>query len=74
MSETRLAFRTCPLCEAGCGLEIAVQTSPLQVINKTESIGRIRGDMDDVFHTGLSVQKVQHSSNFMKIQIVYANH
>ena len=57
MSETRLAFRTCPLCEAGCGLEIAVQTSPLQVINKTESIGRIRGDMDDVFSHGFICPK-----------------
>ncbi|MGH9288835.1 MAG: molybdopterin oxidoreductase family protein [Acidimicrobiales bacterium] len=26
-SETRIAFRTCPLCEAGCGLEIALHGS-----------------------------------------------
>ena len=37
------AFRTCPLCEAGCGLEITV---------KNGSVTRIRGDMDDVFSHG----------------------
>jgi anaerobic selenocysteine-containing dehydrogenase len=41
---TRLAYRTCPLCEATCGLEIAVADDG--------SIGRIRGDMDDVFSHG----------------------
>ena len=41
---TTLAYRTCPLCEATCGLEIAV--------NDDGSIGRIRGDMDDVFSKG----------------------
>ncbi len=44
---TQLAYRTCPLCEAGCGLEIAVRTGPTGV-----SIGRIRGDQDDVFSHG----------------------
>lgn len=46
-SDTRTAFRTCPLCEAGCGLEITVNVTP-----RGESIGRIRGDMDDVFSHG----------------------
>ena len=46
-SDTRTAFRTCPLCEAGCGLEITVNITP-----RGESIGRIRGDMDDVFSHG----------------------
>ncbi|HEV7888157.1 MAG TPA: molybdopterin-dependent oxidoreductase, partial [Acidimicrobiales bacterium] len=41
---TALAYRTCPLCEATCGLEIAVEDDG--------SIGRIRGDMDDVFSHG----------------------
>jgi anaerobic selenocysteine-containing dehydrogenase len=41
---TTLAYRTCPLCEATCGLEIAV--------NDDGSIGRIRGDMEDVFSHG----------------------
>jgi anaerobic selenocysteine-containing dehydrogenase len=37
------AYRTCPLCEAGCGLEITV---------KNGSVTRIRGDVDDVFSRG----------------------
>jgi anaerobic selenocysteine-containing dehydrogenase len=40
---TRTAFRTCPLCEAGCGLEITV---------RDEQVVRIRGDRDDVFSKG----------------------
>ena len=39
----RVAFRTCPLCEAGCGLEISVKGS---------EVVRIRGDMKDVFSKG----------------------
>ena len=27
-SDVRTAFRTCPLCEAGCGLEITVKRGP----------------------------------------------
>ncbi|MGI8754266.1 MAG: molybdopterin-dependent oxidoreductase [Acidimicrobiales bacterium] len=45
---TRLAFRTCPLCEAGCGLEIAVDG---------DHVGRIRGDRDDVFSHGFICPK-----------------
>ena len=48
MSETRTAFRTCPLCEAGCGLEITV---------KGDEVQRIRGDMDDVFSHGFICPK-----------------
>ena len=48
MTDERLAFRTCPLCEAGCGLEITVKGS---------TIGRIRGDMDDVFSHGFICPK-----------------
>ena len=40
---TTVAFRTCPLCEAGCGLEIALSGS---------TVTRIRGDRDDVFSQG----------------------
>ena len=40
----RTAYRTCPLCEAGCGLEIG--------LDATEQVVRIRGDMDDVFSHG----------------------
>jgi anaerobic selenocysteine-containing dehydrogenase len=41
---SRLAYRTCTLCEATCGLEIEV--------NDDNTIGRIRGDRDDVFSHG----------------------
>jgi anaerobic selenocysteine-containing dehydrogenase len=49
--ETRIAFRTCPLCEAGCGLEIALHGS------NRERVGRIRGDRDDVFSHGFICPK-----------------
>ena len=41
--DTRTAYRTCPLCEAGCGLEITVQAG---------KVTRIRGDRADVFSAG----------------------
>jgi anaerobic selenocysteine-containing dehydrogenase len=47
-SETRTAYRTCPLCEAGCGLEVTVRDN--RVI-------RIRGDRDDVFSHGFLCPK-----------------
>lgn len=47
MSE--LVFRTCPLCEATCGLEIEVKDDG--------GIGRIRGDRDDVFSHGFICPK-----------------
>ncbi|MEY3340382.1 MAG: hypothetical protein RLZZ269_293 [Actinomycetota bacterium] len=51
MTETRTAFRTCPLCEAGCGLEISVEIS--RKGDRTEErVTRIRGDMNDVFSHG----------------------
>lgn len=40
----RTAYRTCPLCEAGCGLEISVSPN--------EQVVRIRGDQKDVFSHG----------------------
>ncbi|MEK0443993.1 MAG: hypothetical protein RL507_846, partial [Actinomycetota bacterium] len=45
----RIAIRTCPLCEAGCGLEITVRRN---ASTRTESVVRIRGDMNDVFSRG----------------------
>jgi hypothetical protein len=36
-------FRTCPLCEAACGLEITMDGPAVE---------RIRGDRDDVFSRG----------------------
>ena len=46
--ETRTAFRTCPLCEAGCGLEITL---------KGDDVVRIRGDREDVFSHGFICPK-----------------
>lgn len=42
-SETSVSFRTCPLCEATCGLQVEVADG---------AVTRIRGDMDDVFSKG----------------------
>ena len=44
----KVAFRTCPLCEAGCGLEITV---------KNRVVTHIRGDMQDVFSGGFICPK-----------------
>ena len=43
----RTAFRTCPLCEAGCGLEVTLRDGA-----DGEEVVRIRGDRDDVFSHG----------------------
>ena len=48
-SGNRTAYRTCPLCEATCGLEITVSPN--------EQIVRIRGDRDDVFSHGFICPK-----------------
>ncbi|NCX60521.1 MAG: molybdopterin oxidoreductase family protein, partial [Actinobacteria bacterium] len=50
----RIAIRTCPLCEAGCGLEITVRSGAANndTATRTESVVRIRGDMNDVFSRG----------------------
>src|SRR3954454_23429440 len=47
MGETRMAYRTCPLCEATCGLEITVNGG----------IQKIRGDEEDVFSHGFLCPK-----------------
>ena len=47
-TETRTAYHTCPLCEAGCGLEITIRDG---------AVGRIRGDRDDVFSRGFICPK-----------------
>ncbi len=46
--EPRTAYRTCPLCEATCGLEIKLEG---------ERITSIRGDADDVFSHGFICPK-----------------
>jgi anaerobic selenocysteine-containing dehydrogenase len=50
---TRTAFRTCPLCEAGCGLEVTVARDD----DGAERVTRIRGDRDDVFSHGFICPK-----------------
>ena len=45
----RTVYRTCPLCEATCGLEITVGPG--------EQVVRIRGDRDDVFSHGFTCPK-----------------
>ena len=45
---TRTALRTCPLCEATCGLEIKLDG---------EQIVSVRGDDDDVFSKGFICPK-----------------
>ncbi|MEO5974012.1 MAG: molybdopterin-dependent oxidoreductase [Ilumatobacteraceae bacterium] len=47
-SADRVAFRTCPLCEATCGLEITVADN---------LVTRIRGDREDVFSRGFICPK-----------------
>src|SRR5690349_8918601 len=46
--DTRVAYRTCPLCEATCGLEITLEG---------DTVKRIRGDRDDVFSHGFICPK-----------------
>ena len=43
VSETRLAYRTCPLCEATCGLALDIEG---------DRVVKVRGDADDVFSRG----------------------
>jgi anaerobic selenocysteine-containing dehydrogenase len=45
---TAVHYRTCPLCEATCGLEITVTDG---------RVARIRGDRDDVFSHGFICPK-----------------
>jgi anaerobic selenocysteine-containing dehydrogenase len=51
---TRTAYRTCPLCEAGCGLEITLRP---KADGTGEEVARIRGDLDDVFSHGFICPK-----------------
>jgi anaerobic selenocysteine-containing dehydrogenase len=53
MSADRIALRTCPLCEATCGLEITVRARP----DGGEEVVRIRGDREDVFSRGFICPK-----------------
>jgi anaerobic selenocysteine-containing dehydrogenase len=46
--EERTAFRTCPFCEATCGLEVTV---------RGDTVVKVRGDADDVFSHGFLCPK-----------------
>lgn len=46
----RTAIRTCPLCEATCGLT-------LEVDDEARTVGKVRGDADDVFSKGFLCPK-----------------
>lgn len=48
VDESRVAYRTCPLCEATCGLELTIADG---------RVTRIRGDRDDVFSKGFVCPK-----------------
>lgn len=48
MTDPRTAYRTCPLCEATCGLEISLEG---------DRVKRIRGDREDVFSHGFICPK-----------------
>ena len=45
---TKVEYRTCPLCEATCGLEIEVEG---------RDIVKVRGDSEDVFSAGFICPK-----------------
>ncbi|MFC4054391.1 molybdopterin dinucleotide binding domain-containing protein [Actinomadura syzygii] len=45
----RTAFRTCPLCEAMCGLELT--------LDDADAVTRVRGDRDDPFSRGFICPK-----------------
>ena len=52
-SLTRTAYRTCPLCEAGCGLDLTLAPDA----DGAERVTLIRGDRDDVFSHGFICPK-----------------
>ena len=56
----RTAFRTCPLCEATCGLEITIKTNA----DGAEEVTRIRGDMKDVLSKGFICPKGSSLKHF----------
>ena len=51
---SRTAWRTCPLCEAGCGLELTVTPA---ADGSGERVTHIRGDREDVFSGGFICPK-----------------
>lgn len=57
--QTRTEFRTCPLCEATCGLEITLKTT-----EAGEEVSRIRGDQADVLSKGFICPKGSSLKHF----------
>ena len=53
-TDSRTAYRTCPLCEAGCGLELTMRP---RADGAGEEVARIRGDLEDVFSHGFICPK-----------------
>ncbi len=49
--------RTCPLCEAGCGLTVGFKTEPDAPIAVDTPVLRVRGDADDVLSKGFLCPK-----------------
>lgn len=58
---TRTAYRTCPLYEAGCGLELRIERrdrpAPDGSVATDEVVTRVRGDRHDVFSHGFICPK-----------------
>ncbi len=71
---TRTAFRTCPLCEATCGLEIRLTGD--EASEGGERVSVIRGDRDDVFSHGFicpkgsSLKQLQDDPDWLRRPLV----
>ena len=59
----RTAYRTCPLCEATCGLELELDAK--------DRVLSIRGDKADVFSRGFICPRAPRSRRCMRIPIGY---
>ncbi len=66
-TEPVTAIRTCPLCEATCGLEIEIQDG---------RVGKIRGDAQDVFSKGFicpkgtSLRELHHDPDRLRTPLI----
>ncbi|MCA1833245.1 MAG: molybdopterin-dependent oxidoreductase [Actinomycetota bacterium] len=67
MPEQRTAIRTCPLCEATCGLELTIEGRELV---------RVRGDKEDVFShgylcpKGVALTELESDPNILRTPLV----
>jgi anaerobic selenocysteine-containing dehydrogenase len=67
--DLRVAYRTCPLCEATCGLEISISG---------DEVVRIRGDQQDVFSRGFlcpkgsSLKQLHHDPDRLRQPLIRA--